>query len=71
MKKINYVIQKPNTFQDENTVNHILITKAEQKKKIKDWRYQSLVKTKNINFDAWQSAHSTREAYFFGPDNVS
>ena len=71
MKKINYVIQKPNSTQDENSVNHILITKAEQRKNFKDWRYQSLVKTKNINFEAWQSGHSTREAYFFGPDNVS
>ena len=33
------------------------------------WDPRREASTKNINFKTWQMAHSTREMYFFGPDN--
>ena len=33
------------------------------------WDPRRETSTKNINFKTWQMAHSTREMYFFGPDN--
>ena len=33
------------------------------------WDPRRETSTKNINFKTWQMGHSTREMYFFGPDN--
>ena len=50
--------------------HQILINENEQKRKFNNWIRDSGTETKDIEFEEWQNAHSCREAYFFGPDNV-
>ena len=49
----------------------ILMDKDEQKQYFRNWTTEKIYETRDIDFAEWQKEHSTREAYFFGPDNVS
>ena len=49
----------------------ILMNKEEQKLFFQNWTTEKMADTRDIDFVEWQKEHSTREAYFFGPDNVS
>ena len=49
----------------------ILINEKEQKVFFRNWTTEKMADTRDIDFVEWQKEHSTREAYFFGPDNVS
>ena len=49
----------------------ILIDEEEQKVFFQNWTTEKMADTRDIDFVEWQKEHSTREAYFFGPDNVS
>ena len=49
----------------------ILINEDEQKVFFRNWTTEKMADTRDIDFVEWQKEHSTREAYFFGPDNVS
>ena len=73
-------MKKPiNTKKNEKTtigenvqaLNQIKITDAEQEIIFGNWISETKIETKDIDFDEWQKNHSLREAYFFGPDNVS
>ena len=50
---------------------HILMNKEEQKVFFPNWTTEKIADTRDIDFVEWQKELSTREAYFFGPDNVS
>ena len=49
----------------------ILMNEDEQKVFFRNWTTEKMADTRDIDFVEWQKEHSTREAYFFGPDNVS
>ena len=49
----------------------ILMNEEEQKVFFRNWTTEKMADTRDIDFVEWQKEHSTREAYFFGPDNVS
>ena len=49
----------------------ILMDEDEQKQYFRNWTTEKICETRDIDFTEWQKEHSTREAYFFGPDNVS
>ena len=49
----------------------ILMNEEEQKVFFPNWTTEKMADTRDIDFVEWQKEHSTREAYFFGPDNVS
>ena len=49
----------------------ILMNEEEQKVFFQNWTTEKMVDTRDIDFVECQKEHSTREAYFFGPDNVS
>ena len=49
----------------------ILMDEDEQKQYFRNWTTEKICETRDIDFAEWQKEHSTREAYFFGPDNVS
>ena len=49
----------------------ILMNEEEQKVFFRNWTTEKMTDTRDIDFVEWQKEHSTREAYFFGPDNVS
>ena len=49
----------------------ILMNEEEQKVFFQNWTTEKMADTRDIDFVEWQKEHSTREAYFFGPDNVS
>ena len=49
----------------------ILMNEEEQKVFFQNWTTEKMADTRDIDFIEWQKEHSTREAYFFGPDNVS
>ena len=49
----------------------ILMNEDEQKVFFRNWTTEKMADTRDIDFMEWQKEHSTREAYFFGPDNVS
>ena len=59
-----------NRYATSNMSLIIPINADEQKKIFSTWICESVVKTKDIDFNEWQNNHSAREAYFFGPDNV-
>ena len=59
-----------NKYATDSMSHSIPIKGDEQKKIFSTWICESVVKTKDIDFNEWQSNHSAREAYFFGPDNV-
>ena len=52
-------------------VYQILMNEDEQKVFFRNWTTEKMADTRDIDFVEWQKEHSTREAYFFGPDNVS
>ena len=70
MAKKNATIDKQ---EENNTVmtNQIQMSSEEQQIFFANWICDTKVETKNIDFEEWQKNHSLREAYFFGPDNVS
>ena len=47
------------------------MNEEEQKVFFQNWTTDKMADTRDIDFVEWQKEHSTREAYFFGPDNVS
>ena len=49
----------------------ILMNEEEQKVFFRNWTTEKMADTRDIDFVEWQKEHSTREAYFFGPDNIS
>ena len=49
----------------------ILMNEEEQKVFFRNWTTEKMADTGDIDFVEWQKEHSTREAYFFVPDNVS
>ena len=49
----------------------ILMNEEEQKVFFQNWTTEKMADTRDIDFVEWQKEHSRREAYFFGPDNVS
>ena len=49
----------------------ILMNEDEQKLFFRNWTTEKISDTRDIDFAEWQKEHSTREAYFFRPDNVS
>ena len=49
----------------------ILMNEDEQKVCFRNWTTEKMADTRDIDFVEWQKEYSTREAYFFGPDNVS
>ena len=49
----------------------ILMNEEEQKVFFRNWTTEKMANTRDIYFVEWQKEHSTREAFFFGPDNVS
>ena len=49
----------------------ILMNEEEQKVFFQNWTTEKMADTRDADFVEWQKEHSTREAYFFGPDNVS
>ena len=49
----------------------ILMNEEEQKVFFRNWTSEKMADTRDIDFVEWQKEQSTREAYFFGPDNVS
>ena len=49
----------------------ILMNEEEQKVFFRNWTTEKMADTRDIDFVKWQKEHSTREACFFGPDNVS
>ena len=49
----------------------ILMDEDEQKQYFRNWTTKKIWDTRDIDFAEWQKEHSTREAHFFGPDNVS
>ena len=59
-----------NRYVADSLTHNILINENEQRKKFYNWICDSGTETKDIDFEEWQNTHSSREAYFFGPDNV-
>ena len=49
----------------------ILMDEDEQKQYFQNWTTEKICETRDIDFAEWQKEHSTREAYFYGPDNVN
>ena len=48
----------------------ILMNEEEQKVFFRNCTTERMADTRDIDFVEWHKEHSTREAYFFGPDNV-
>ena len=63
--------EKTTIGENVQALNQIKITDAEQEIIFGNWISETKIETKDIDFDEWQKNHSLREAYFFGPDNVS
>ena len=59
-----------NRYVADSLTHNISINENEQRRKFYNWICDSGKETKDIDFEEWQNTHSSREAYFFGPDNV-
>ena len=57
-------------YASDTLTHYFPIDASEQKKIFFNWICDSGTETKDVNFEEWQNNHSSREAYFLGPDNV-
>ena len=70
MEEVQMANEISNKYASDTLTHYIPINEDEQKKIFSNWIRDSGTETKDVNFEEWQSNHSSREAYFLGPDNV-